>query len=49
MHYSSIRNKSNIYKFVGGVIMNKYRICTRCIMDTTHREIEFDEDGICNH
>ena len=29
--------------------MNNYRICTRCIMDTTDREIEFDENGICNH
>lgn len=27
----------------------KYRICNRCIMDTTDREIEFDENGICNH
>jgi len=29
--------------------MNEYRICTRCIVDTTDREIEFDENGICNH
>lgn len=29
--------------------MNNYRICTRCIMDTTDREIEFDENDICNH
>ncbi|MDY0094489.1 MAG: N-acetyl sugar amidotransferase [Candidatus Vecturithrix sp.] len=26
-----------------------YQICTRCIMDTTDPEIEFDENGICNH
>ncbi len=26
-----------------------YRICTRCIMDTTDPEITFDEDGVCNH
>ncbi len=26
-----------------------YRICTRCIMDTTARDITFDEDGVCNY
>src|SRR5579862_97706 len=26
-----------------------YRICTRCIMDTTDPEITFDADGRCNH
>jgi N-acetyl sugar amidotransferase len=26
-----------------------YRICTRCIMDTTDPEITFDSDGNCNH
>src|SRR5437773_703853 len=25
-----------------------YQICLRCVMDTTHREIRFDQDGICN-
>jgi len=29
--------------------MNEYRICTRCIMDTTDREIKFDENAVCNH
>ncbi|GAJ18745.1 unnamed protein product, partial [marine sediment metagenome] len=29
--------------------MNEYRICSRCIMDTTDKEIIFDENGICNH
>jgi N-acetyl sugar amidotransferase len=30
--------------------MNKeYKICTRCIMDTTDQEIEFDKNGVCNH
>ena len=29
--------------------MNEYRICNRCIMDTTDKEIIFDENGICNH
>jgi len=27
----------------------EYRICTRCIMDTSDPDIEFDENGICNH
>lgn len=26
-----------------------YQICTRCIMDTTDPEIQFDENGVCNH
>lgn len=26
-----------------------YRICTRCIMDTSDPEIEFDAAGVCNH
>jgi N-acetyl sugar amidotransferase len=26
-----------------------YRICTRCIMDTSDSEISFDENGVCNH
>lgn len=25
------------------------RVCTRCIMDTTDPDIEFDADGVCNH
>ena len=27
----------------------EYRICTRCIMDTSDAEITFDADGVCNH
>jgi len=27
----------------------KYRMCKRCVMDTTDSEIEFDSEGICNH
>jgi len=26
-----------------------YRVCTRCLMDTSDPEIQFDERGICNH
>jgi N-acetyl sugar amidotransferase len=26
-----------------------YRICTRCLMDTSDPEIRFDEQGVCNH
>jgi len=29
--------------------MNKYRICSRCIMDTTDKEIVFDKNDVCNH
>lgn len=25
-----------------------YRVCKRCVMDTTHVEIDFNEDGVCN-
>ena len=30
-------------------MQNNYKICTRCIMDTTDPEIFFDTQGICNH
>lgn len=26
-----------------------YQICSRCVMDTSDPEIEFDPDGVCNH
>lgn len=26
-----------------------YQQCTRCVMDTSDPEIEFDESGVCNH
>lgn len=26
-----------------------YQVCTRCVMDTTDPEIQFDEHGLCNH
>jgi N-acetyl sugar amidotransferase len=26
-----------------------YQVCTRCVMDTTDPEIDFDEHGVCNH
>lgn len=29
--------------------MTEYRMCTRCVMDTTDPEIVFDENGVCNH
>jgi N-acetyl sugar amidotransferase len=28
---------------------NGYRMCTRCIMDTSDPAIRFDEAGVCNH
>lgn len=29
--------------------MSEYKICKRCIMDTSDTEITFDENGYCNH
>jgi N-acetyl sugar amidotransferase len=29
--------------------MSDYRACTRCVMDTTATDIEFDENGVCNY
>ena len=29
--------------------MTEYKICNRCIMDTSDPDIIFDENGICNH
>lgn len=26
-----------------------YKICTRCVMDTSDPNIVFDSDGVCNH
>src|SRR5690349_4974582 len=26
-----------------------YRICTRCVMDTSDPKITFDADGVCHH
>ncbi len=26
-----------------------YRVCTRCLMDTSDPDIQFDEQGVCNH
>lgn len=26
-----------------------YQICSRCVMDVSDPDIEFDEDGVCNH
>lgn len=27
----------------------EYRVCSRCVMDTSDKEIVFDKDGVCNH
>ena len=29
--------------------MEGYRICSRCVMDTSDKDIEFDENGICTY
>jgi len=30
-------------------LTNNYRICDRCIMDTSDPDIVFDQNGVCNH
>nr|WP_320161326.1 N-acetyl sugar amidotransferase [uncultured Methanoregula sp.] len=30
-------------------MQRQYQICNKCVMDTTDPEIQFDEQGICNH
>ncbi|MBI4685916.1 MAG: N-acetyl sugar amidotransferase [Nitrospirae bacterium] len=30
-------------------IHRKYKVCTQCVMDTSDPDIQFDENGICNH
>ena len=37
-----IKNRTTIEK-------RNYKICNRCVMDTSDPWIEFDNDGICNH
>ena len=29
--------------------MTEYKMCKRCVMDTSDPEITFDENGVCNH
>jgi aminotransferase len=29
--------------------LRDFQVCTRCCMDTTDHEIEFDDKGVCNH
>ena len=29
--------------------MKKYKICQRCVMDTSDNQIEFNEQDFCNH
>jgi len=30
-------------------VSSEYRICSRCLMDTSDPEIQFDGEGMCNH
>ena len=32
-----------------GETAREYRVCVRCVMDTSDPYIEFDEKGLCNH
>ncbi len=34
---------------IGELPFMHYQICVRCIMDTSDPDIEFDENGVCNH
>src|SRR5258705_6065371 len=34
---------------VRGALDTVYRICVRCVMDTSDTEITFDDEGYCNH
>lgn len=34
---------------IGGKKMVDFKICKRCVMDTTDPEISFDDQGYCNH
>jgi N-acetyl sugar amidotransferase len=31
------------------MIESDYQVCTRCVMDTSDPEIEFNSNGVCNH
>ena len=31
------------------MMSNKHRQCTRCVMDTTVKDIQFDDDGVCEY
>lgn len=30
-------------------MIGSYKVCSRCVMDTTDPEITFDDNGVCNH
>ncbi|WP_295234427.1 N-acetyl sugar amidotransferase [Sediminibacterium sp.] len=30
-------------------MIEEYRICSKCVMDTTDMDITFNEEGVCNH
>ena len=30
-------------------LSNNYQRCTKCVMDTSDKNIRFDGNGICNH
>ncbi len=46
----SYPSPQELKELFGGIKVNsEYRICTRCVMDTSDPDIEFDENGVCNH
>ena len=28
---------------------NTFKVCSRCVMDTSDPDIKFDDQGVCNH
>ncbi len=34
---------------IKAILQKEYRMCNRCIMDTTASDIIFDADGSCNY
>ena len=47
---SAARNRSSARPLqISSVMTKPYQICARCVMDTTDPDIEFDENGYCNH
>ena len=30
-------------------MIEKYKVCSNCVMDTSDSKISFDENGVCDH
>lgn len=49
MAASSLATPASQYAMGEGKKPEGYRICTKCVMDTTDSVITFDADGVCDH